>query len=282
MMRIKNLLARQCISHIKHDGRSLLFAHRRLDVVGDPLHEVGAVLVLHVQHLLINLLGGHAATEQRARRQVSPVPRVSCAHPATAGERHMSHGACLTLIFCEAKAHQNNFIVMAPDGHTSVCEAIVLRIQITYARQAGRQAHMFLASHICCVSSGTLSARYCWLPREVSGVKPTMKKCSLGNGIKLTASFRRSARLSNQCHRIRMPCIKNACVCDALCKWQSVQLYDRHQPAPEFSWPGNRRQQVMPDMTAEMRWFRSPKVGLVSFSVRKQISYNASLSSTCL
>ena len=33
-------------------------------------------------------------------------------------------------------------------------------------------------------------------------------------------------------------------------------------------------------MTAEMRWFRSPKVGVVSLSVRKQMSYSASLSST--
>ena len=34
-------------------------------------------------------------------------------------------------------------------------------------------------------------------------------------------------------------------------------------------------------MTAEMRWLRSPKVGVVSFRVRKQMSYSASLSSTC-
>lgn len=34
----------------------------------------------------------------------------------------------------------------------------------------------------------------------------------------------------------------------------------------------------MPDITAEMRWFKSPKVGVVSFRVRKQISYKASLS----
>ena len=33
-------------------------------------------------------------------------------------------------------------------------------------------------------------------------------------------------------------------------------------------------------MTAEMRWLRSPKVGVVSLSVRKQMSYSASLSST--
>ena len=34
-------------------------------------------------------------------------------------------------------------------------------------------------------------------------------------------------------------------------------------------------------MTALIRWFRSPKVGVVSFRVRKQMSYSASLSSTC-
>ena len=45
-----------------------------------------------------------------------------------------------------------------------------------------------------------------------------------------------------------------------------------------FSWPGKRREQVTPDMTAEVRWFRSPKVGVVSFRVRKQMSYRASLS----
>ena len=34
-----------------------------LDVVGDPLHEVGGVLVLDIQHLLVHLLHGHATTE---------------------------------------------------------------------------------------------------------------------------------------------------------------------------------------------------------------------------
>merc|ERR1719174_1947688 len=36
-------------------------ANGGLDVVGDPLNEVGRVLVLNVEHLLINFLGGHAA-----------------------------------------------------------------------------------------------------------------------------------------------------------------------------------------------------------------------------
>merc|ERR1719164_353762 len=34
----------------------------------------------------------------------------------------------------------------------------------------------------------------------------------------------------------------------------------------------------MPDMQAQTKWFRSPYVGVVSFRVRKQMSYRASLS----
>ena len=51
---------------------------------------------------------------------------------------------------------------------------------------------MFFESHICWVSSGTDRERYCWLPREVSGEKPTIKKCRRGKGIRFTASLRRS------------------------------------------------------------------------------------------
>ena len=41
---------------------------------------------------------------------------------------------------------------------------------------------MFLASNICWVSSGTVTARNCWLPRAVKGAKPTMKKWRRGKG----------------------------------------------------------------------------------------------------
>jgi hypothetical protein len=60
----------------------------------------------------------------------------------------------------------------------------------------------------CCVSSGTVRARYCWLPLAVSGANPGMKKCSRGKGTIFTASLRRSA----------------------------------------FSWPGNLRHVVTPDI----------------------------------
>merc|ERR1719433_727909 len=55
-------------------------ADARLDVVRNPLHEVARVLVLNVQHLLIDLLGGHAASEQGSRRQITPMARIGGTH----------------------------------------------------------------------------------------------------------------------------------------------------------------------------------------------------------
>ena len=98
----------------------------------------------------------------------------------------------------------------------------------------GSAAHiMFLASNICCVSSGTVNARYCCEPRDVSGAKPFMKKCRRGNGTMFVPSLRRS----------------------------------------QLSWPGKRMEHVMPDKPADTRWLRSPYVGVVSFNVLKHMSY---------
>merc|ERR1711934_925170 len=55
-------------------------ADRRLDVVGDPLHKVGGVLVLDVEHLLVDLLGGHAATEEGRASEVATVTRIGGTH----------------------------------------------------------------------------------------------------------------------------------------------------------------------------------------------------------
>merc|ERR1711904_165524 len=55
-------------------------ADRRLDVVRDPLDEVRAVLVLHVEHLLVDLLGGHAATEHGAGGEVATVTGIGGSH----------------------------------------------------------------------------------------------------------------------------------------------------------------------------------------------------------
>jgi len=55
-------------------------AHGGLDVVGDPLDEVRGVLVLDVEHLLVDFLGGHTSSEQGGSSQVSAVTWVGCAH----------------------------------------------------------------------------------------------------------------------------------------------------------------------------------------------------------
>ena len=75
-------------------------ADRGLDVVGDPLHEVGRVLVLHVQHLLVHLLGAHLAPEHGGGRQVAAVARVGRAHhvlgvPHLLGQLGHGEGAVL-------------------------------------------------------------------------------------------------------------------------------------------------------------------------------------------
>ena len=54
--------------------------HSSLDVVGDPFHKVGAVLVLHIEHLLINFLHGHAASEHGGHCQVTSVTRITSRH----------------------------------------------------------------------------------------------------------------------------------------------------------------------------------------------------------
>ena len=59
--------------------------------------------------------------------------------------------------------------------------------------RGSQAAIMFLASNICWVNSGTVRDRYCWLPRDVNGANPGMKKCKRGNGTILTANFRKSA-----------------------------------------------------------------------------------------
>merc|ERR1719229_1102403 len=64
--------------HLETSGGNV--AHAGHHVVGDPLHEVGGVLVLHVQHLLIHLLRRHAPAEERRSREVAAVSRVSRAH----------------------------------------------------------------------------------------------------------------------------------------------------------------------------------------------------------
>ena len=72
--------------HLETLGRDI--ADGGLDVVGDPLNEVRGVLVLDVEHLLVDLLGGHAATEDGGGGEVATVTWVRSAHHVL-GVKHL-------------------------------------------------------------------------------------------------------------------------------------------------------------------------------------------------
>jgi len=65
-------------SHLETTWRNI--THGSLDVVGDPLHEVAAVLVLDVEHLLVHLLHGHTATEHGSDSQIASMSGVAGGH----------------------------------------------------------------------------------------------------------------------------------------------------------------------------------------------------------
>merc|ERR1712159_820633 len=76
-------------------------ANGGLDVVRDPLHEVRGVLVLDVEHLLVDLLGGHAATEEGGAGEVATVTWVSSTHHVLSVEHllgELGHGECTVLL----------------------------------------------------------------------------------------------------------------------------------------------------------------------------------------
>jgi len=65
-------------THLESSWRDI--ANGGLDIVRDPLDKVARVLVLHVQHLLINLLHAHSSSEHGGNGQVSSVSRVASGH----------------------------------------------------------------------------------------------------------------------------------------------------------------------------------------------------------
>merc|ERR1719316_2620033 len=55
-------------------------ANSRFDVVWNPFNEVRRVLVLDVEHLLIDLLGGHSSSEHSGGGKISSVSWIGGAH----------------------------------------------------------------------------------------------------------------------------------------------------------------------------------------------------------
>ena len=64
--------------HLEASGRNV--TDGGLDIVGDPFNEVARVLVLDVEHLLINFLHGHTSSEHGGNCEVSSVSWVARGH----------------------------------------------------------------------------------------------------------------------------------------------------------------------------------------------------------
>merc|ERR1719445_1274986 len=64
--------------HLESSGRNV--TDGGLDVVGDPFDEVATILVLDIEHLLVNLLHGHTSSEHGGNGQVSAVSGIASSH----------------------------------------------------------------------------------------------------------------------------------------------------------------------------------------------------------
>ena len=64
--------------HLETSGRNV--ANSDLDIVGDPLDEVAAVLVLDIEHLFVHLLHGHPSSEYCGHGEVPSVSWVAGGH----------------------------------------------------------------------------------------------------------------------------------------------------------------------------------------------------------
>ncbi len=126
--------------HLEATGRDV--TDGSLDIVGDPLDEVGAVLVLDVQHLLIDLLHGHAAPEDGGNGEVASVARIAGGHHVL-GIKHLlgelGHGEGPVLLAATGgeggeTGHEE---VEAGEGHHVDGQLPEISIELTRETKAG-------------------------------------------------------------------------------------------------------------------------------------------------
>merc|ERR1712226_1824694 len=104
---LEHLLNRRGVAQERHCHLEALWrdvADGALNVVGDPFYKVGAVLVLHVQHLFVDFLCGHTATEKRGSSQVTTMAWISCAH----------HVLCIEHLLRELGHCESTVLLWAP------------------------------------------------------------------------------------------------------------------------------------------------------------------------
>ncbi|KFO63382.1 hypothetical protein N302_09666, partial [Corvus brachyrhynchos] len=119
--------------------------HGHLDIVGDPLHKVGAVLALDGQHLFIHLLHGHAATEDGGHGEVAAMAGVTGGHHVLGikhllGELGHGEGAVLLAATCCQRGKAGHEEVQPREGHHVDGQLAEVSIELAGEAQGGGDA----------------------------------------------------------------------------------------------------------------------------------------------
>jgi len=117
-------------------------AHGGLDVVRDPFDKVRAVLVLDVEHLLVDLLHGHASSEHGGNSQVSAVSRVAGGHHVLGIEHllgELGHGERSVLLATTAgeRGKAGHEEVKSRERHHVDSQFSEIGVQLTGESEAG-------------------------------------------------------------------------------------------------------------------------------------------------
>jgi len=112
-----------------------------LDVVWNPLNEVGGVLVLDIEHLLIDFLGGHAASEDGGGGEVTSVSWVGGAHHVLGiehllGELWDGEGSVLLGATGGEWGEANHEEVKTWEWHEVDSELSQVRVELTWESEA--------------------------------------------------------------------------------------------------------------------------------------------------
>ena len=126
--------------HLESSGRNV--THGGLDVVRDPFDEVAAVLVLYVQHLLINFLHGHTSSEHGGNCEVSAVSGVASGHHVLGIEHlggELGDGQSSVLLGSSAgeRSESGDEEVETGEGNHVDCEFPEISVKLSREPQAG-------------------------------------------------------------------------------------------------------------------------------------------------